>query len=605
MKPGWQVNAIPVRVSNIADEPTWGDLDVLALDEVRLAVHLMASTVVSDGKVKRGAETDAVRLALRRLKVSFYFIPDGDKFEQEKWLSRIRLRQATKFVELTGVSRTAQIFKTKERLALRPHGCNQKQCADWFKVIQQQQEKEGHGKDPDLDLSKHAIDAHLALYPRVSCVFELLLEFDEGGNKHVLSTVKGLQRLAGVTCTDSGGSDALMIFVTKLLLVSFARGTMLRSIKGKEFEATLHWALLVRRVAMYFRNKIREVNLPTCMEQLSEDPFAAHLTWPKGNLLRERITSDSTQVALADGDLLDEEAVSLWRALFDQRPDVMQIVNPEITKNPVIPAEAFLEKVSLDRDSFQLEKFRKAIRDHLAPPPVTQPPLPPPSEPPVTPQATEVDAVVAPEVSAPPPPNSTYFKRIVLGGTLEEMVNGMSTAEFQTVMGKIEDQEQRYVSYEVRPAPEDVARFISAHHRLQGLRTRGDTTEKPKLLFQIDGKNCVRHYGDREKINNPYKANLPRNVPDIEAAVSALHGPVDLSYEDRQRVSVVADFGCNWVTQIFDARRNPHITVNKTLLRKYVWSKGKGCGVMDLKLCHHNLEFVLLGKKAKRTGRGV
>ena len=332
LKPGWQVNAIPVRVSNIAEEPTWGDLDVLALDEVRLAVDLMASTVVSDGKVKRGAETDAVRLALRRLKVSFYFIPDGDKFEQEKWLSRIRLRQATNFVELTGVSRTAQIFKTKERLALRPHGCNQKQCADWFKVIQQQQDREGHGKDPDLDLSKHAIDAHLALYPRVSCVFELLLEFDEGGNKHVLSTVKGLQRLAGVTCTDSGGSDALMIFVTKLLLVSFARGTMPRSIKGKEFEATLHWALLVRRVAMYFRNKIREVNLPTCMEQLSEDPFAAHLTWPKGNLLRERIPADSTHVALADGDLLDEEAVSLWRALFDQRPDVMQIVTPEITK---------------------------------------------------------------------------------------------------------------------------------------------------------------------------------------------------------------------------------------------------------------------------------
>ena len=63
--------------------------------------------------------------------------------------------------------------------------------------------------------------------------------------------------------------------------------------------------------------------------------------------------------------------------------------------------------------------------------------------------------MVAPEVSAPPPPNSTYFKHIVLGATLEEMVNGMSTAEFQTVMGKIEDREQRYVSYEVKPAPAD------------------------------------------------------------------------------------------------------------------------------------------------------
>ena len=111
-------------------------------------------------------------------------------------------------------------------------------------------------------------------------------------------------------------------------------------------------------------------------------------------------------------------------------------------KNPVIPAEAFLEKVSLDRDSFQLEKFRKAIRDRLAPLPVTQPPPPPLPPPPVTPQATEVDAVVAPEVSAPPPPNSTYFKRIVLGATLEEMVNGMPTAEFQTVMGKIEKKER-------------------------------------------------------------------------------------------------------------------------------------------------------------------
>ena len=50
------------------------------------------------------------------------------------------------------------------------------------------------------------------------------------------------------------------------------------------------------------------------------------------------------------GSDLDDEALSLWKALLDQRPDIMQVAAAELLKNPVITAEAFLEAVSQDKD---------------------------------------------------------------------------------------------------------------------------------------------------------------------------------------------------------------------------------------------------------------
>jgi len=613
-RPGWQLNPIPVRVSSIAGEPHWGNLDILALDEVRLAVALTAAKLVktTGGKVTSSVETTALKQLCSRIKVTFHFVQDGDAFEQEKWLARIRLRQATKYAELTGVSRTRQIFITKEKLNLRPEGCNQKQAVEWFRAIQQQQEKEGCGKDPDLDLSKHAIQAHFALWVRVAVVFDLLLEFDVGGNKHTLSTLKGLQRLAAMTCTDAGGSDVLMTYSVKMLLVAFARGTLPRDVSGKDFQAALNWALLLRRVAFYFRNKLKEVNVSTCFEHLCEDPFIPHLAWPKGNALRTRITDYAkTASGSCTSNDTDDDAVSLWKALFDRRPDIMQIATAELAKNSVIPAEAFLEAVSHDKDCFQLDKFREDILPVVTQPPVPVAPVPPPppaAEPPAADGDGGMPSAAAVEPTSAPPRNSAYFKHVALGGVLEDMVNAMPSLEFATVMGKIEDREHKYLSFEVKPPPDVARTFIVTHPRLQSARVKeaqaatadeGATTKaRATLLFQIDGKNCVRHYGS-DALVTPYKTSLPRNAADLEAALSAMHGPHDLTPGDRQKVSALGELRCKWVTQIFDGRRSTHHTHNKTLLRKYAGKKGGAGGpVMELKLCYHNMEFTLPKEQA-------
>ena len=206
--PGWQLASIPVRVSNIVEDPPFAELDILALDETRLAIDLKVAKVMNaaGGKVNDSTVV-AMKQLLSRIEATFYYVQDGDAYEREKWLSRIRLRQAVEYIDIRGASRTRQVHATKERLSQRPEGCNQKQVVEWFRVIQAQQAKEGFGKDPDLDLTKHAIEAHLALEPRLRCAFALLVEFDVNGNRHCLSTLKGLQRLAAVTSTDAGGSD--------------------------------------------------------------------------------------------------------------------------------------------------------------------------------------------------------------------------------------------------------------------------------------------------------------------------------------------------------------------------------------------------------------
>ena len=313
--------------------------------------------------------------------------------------------------------------------------------------------------------------------------------------------------------------------------------------------------------------------------------------------MRERIAASSKPAAsTCFGRGVDDDAVTMWKALFDRRADVMQIATAELQKNSVIPAEAFWEKAGADAANFQVGTFRAEIQQLMAPPaPATA--LPPA---PVTGGVTTVTEVteeaevhMAAEEPPPPPKNCAYFAHAVLEDALQDMVNAMSQKEFETVLSKIEDAQHKYVTFEVKPSEQAARAVVANHPRLQSARVN----TAAKLLVQIDGKNCVRHYG-ADKVKTPYKAVSPRNPADIEAALTALYGPSDLAGDERRKVSVVEDLGCNWVTQVFDARRGTHHTLNKTLLRKFVKGYGKTCPVMELKLCYHNNEFVMQKEQA-------